>query len=124
MEEKKPNAINWFEIPAADFNRAVKFYGEILQADLSVNKMGDYDMGFFPGAGVTGAVVAGEGYKPSADGTMVYLNCGNDLTDVLNRIEPAGGKVIMPKTEITPEYGHFAMFIDSEGNKMALHSQN
>ncbi|MES2764896.1 MAG: VOC family protein [Bacteroidota bacterium] len=124
MEEQKPNAINWFEIPAADFNRAVKFYSEILQADLSVNKMGNLDMGFFAGGGVSGAVVAGEGYKPSADGTMVYLNCGNDLTDVLNRIEPAGGKVIMPKTEITPEYGHCAVFIDSEGNKMALHSQN
>jgi predicted enzyme related to lactoylglutathione lyase len=119
-----PNPINWFEIPASDFNRAVKFYSEILQTEMPTSKMGDYDMGFFARAAASGAVVAGEGYTPGTNGTLVYLNGGDDLTNVLNRIEPAGGKVLMPKTEITPEHGYFAVFLDSEGNKMALHSRN
>jgi len=120
------NLINWFEIPATEFNRSVKFYKTILEVDIHETEMFGMKMGFLPGEGtnVSGSVVQGEGYTPSSDGVLVYLNGGDDLQNVLNRVEGAGGTVIVPKTQISPEMGYFAMFIDTEGNKMALHSKN
>ena len=120
------NVINWFEIPVTDFERAKKFYAAILGAQLHVETMGEHLMGFLPmdGEGVGGAIVHGHGYTPSSDGTLVYLNGGDDLSTILNRVEPSGGKVALPKTQITEEIGYFALFLDSEGNKVALHSKH
>jgi predicted enzyme related to lactoylglutathione lyase len=72
--------------------------------------------------GVGGAIVYGNGYKPSADGTVVYLNAGEDLNIILNRVVPAGGKAVTPKILITEEIGYSAFFIDTEGNRVGLHS--
>jgi predicted enzyme related to lactoylglutathione lyase len=117
------NAVNWFEIPVSDFQRAEKFYNTILAVDLaSMEASEGYQMGMFPAeAGVGGALMQGEGYVPSAEGTIVYLNAGDDLNIVLNRVEAAGGQVIVPKTNIG-ENGYFAFFMDTEGNKVGLHS--
>ena len=128
MQDLK-NSINWFEIPVADFGRATKFYGALYQTELYTDKMGDFDMGFLPMSqedktAVGGALVAGDGYVPSQEGTVVYLNGGDDLQAILDRVEGAGGKVLVPKFEITPEYGHCAFFLDSEGNKVGIHSMN
>ncbi len=118
------NLINWFEIPATDFSRAVSFYKVILGLDIKETEMFGTKMGFFPtdGANVSGAIVQGEDYKPSTDGVVAYLNGGNDLQTVLDKVEGNNGKVIVPKTQISPEMGYFGMFIDTEGNKMAIHS--
>jgi uncharacterized protein len=120
------NLINWLEIPAADFARAVNFYKTILGVDIQETDMFGTKMGFFPSDNqhVSGAVVHGDGYTPSKDGITVYLNGGDNLQTVLDKVEPAGGMVIVPKTQISPEMGYFAMFIDTEGNKLALHSLN
>ena len=120
------NLINWFEIPASDFNRSVKFYKQVLNTEIEETEMFGMKMGFMPtdGANVSGAVVQGEGYTPSADGAVIYLNGGDDLQTMLSRVEAAGGNVIVPKTQISPEIGFFAMFTDTEGNKLALHSKN
>lgn len=117
------NAINWFEIPVTDFARAKKFYGTIFEMELQDWPMGDNMLGVFPNEGVSGAIVKEEGAKPSMDGTLIYLNAGEDLTEVMNRIEPAGGKLLMPKTKVTDEIGFIAVFADTEGNKVALHSR-
>ena len=119
------NVINWFEIPAADFDRAKKFYGELFGFELKSEKMGVYEMAFFSndGEGVSGSVVFGAGYEPSDKGTLVYFNGGDDLSGMLSKVEPAGGKVVVPKTLITEDIGYFAVFIDTEGNKVALHSR-
>jgi predicted enzyme related to lactoylglutathione lyase len=126
MSDEKRNALNWFEIPAADFQRAKKFYESILVAEIHSAKMGDAEMAFLPTdeGKVGGAIVHHPMMKPGADGTMVYLNANPDLNPYLERITKAGGKVIVPKTQVTPEIGFFAVFIDSEGNKVALHSQS
>lgn len=116
------NAINWFEIPVTDFPRAKKFYGDIFASEMHEEMMGPHQMGFFPGGGVSGAIVKAEGYKPSMDGALVYLAAGEDLTDVMNRIEAAGGKVLQPKMKVTDEIGYIAIFADTEGNRVALHS--
>lgn len=126
MEQYK-SAINWFEIPATNFERAVGFYSQIYNYDMPTRQMGKLMMGFFqhePGAGTGGAVVCGDGYTPSQEGAKLFLNAGNDLTTVLDRVEDAGGSVIMGKTEITPEIGYFAIINDSEGNRIYLHSMH
>ncbi|MBK7808609.1 MAG: VOC family protein [Saprospiraceae bacterium] len=118
------NLINWFEIPATNFNRAVSFYKAILDLKIEEAEMFGSKMGFFPtdGKNVSGAIVQGEDYKPSTDGVVAYLNGGNDLQDILTKVENNKGQVIVPKTQISPEMGYFGMFIDTEGNKMAVHS--
>ena len=119
------NAINWFELPAENFSRAVKFYGEVLDASLQPFNMGETQMAFFPTKdnGVGGCVIYGNGAKPSAEGALVYLNGGEDLATPLARVEAAGGKVVLPKTSIG-ENGFYAVFMDTEGNKVAFHSMN
>jgi len=121
---KMENLINWVEIPATDFDRASAFYKSILETEIHESEMFGTRMGFFPsdGTNVSGAIVMGDGYSPSTDGVTVYLNGGDDLQHVLDRIEKNNGKIIVPKTQISPEMGYFAMFIDTEGNKLALHS--
>jgi predicted enzyme related to lactoylglutathione lyase len=123
------HAVDWFEIAAADFDRAVRFYEAIL--DLKTLPMpipNGPKMAMFPvdpAAGVGGAICHhAEWYKPSKDGTLVYLNADPDLSTVLGRVEKAGGKVVVPKTRISEQHGYMAVFIDSEGNRMALHSRN
>jgi predicted enzyme related to lactoylglutathione lyase len=117
------NAVNWFEIPALDFERAEKFYNTIFAIELvPMEGMEGFQMGMFPAEdGVGGGVIQGEGYTPSAEGALVYLNAGDDLNVVLGRVEAAGGQVILPKTSIG-ENGYFAFFKDSEGNRLGLHS--
>jgi len=118
------NLVNWIEIPASNFKRALAFYKAILGVDIHEAEMFGSKMGFFPsdGKNVSGAIVQGEDYKPSTEGVTVYLNAGDDLQVVLDKVEKNLGTIIVPKTQISPEMGYFAMFIDTEGNKMALHS--
>ena len=120
------NLINWFEIPASDFNRAVAFYKAILNVDIEVSEMFGTKMGLFPtdGTNVSGAIVQGEDYTPSTKGVLAYLNGGNDLQDVLNAVATNQGSIIVPKTQISEEMGYFGIFIDTEGNKMAVHSMS
>jgi predicted enzyme related to lactoylglutathione lyase len=120
-----PNAINWFEIPVTDFERAKKFYSAILSADLQTMEAMGMTMAFFPAdfqkGEIGGGIVKADGYVPSANGTVVYLNGGEDLSTPLSRVEEAGGKIVMPKTAIGPN-GFMAHFTDTEGNKVAFHS--
>ena len=120
------NLINWFEIPAKDFSRAVSFYKAILGLEVNEVEMYGTKMGLFPsdGKNVSGAIVQGEDYQPSTDGVVAYLNGGENLQNVLDKIEENNGKVVVPKTQISPEMGYFGMFIDTEGNKMAVHSKS
>lgn len=118
------NLINWFEIPVKDFTRAVSFYKAILGLEIKETEMFGTKMGFFPtdGTNVSGAIVWGEDYEPSTNGVVAYLNGGNNLQTILDKVESNNGKVIVAKTQISPEMGYFGMFIDTEGNKMAVHS--
>jgi len=125
--EMMKNAISWVEIPVLDFERAKAFYEKIFDYSMNAEDMGPVKMGFLPSEqdenSVGGAICLGEGHQPSGDaGPKVYLNGGKDLQVVLSRVEGAGGQVTMPKTQITPEYGHMAFFNDTEGNAIGLHS--
>jgi uncharacterized protein len=121
------NAISWFDVPTTDINRAQQFYEAIFDIKMIPMDMPNLQMRMFPISNpmnIGGALVCNpEFYKPSAtDGPVIYLNGNPDVQIVLDKIEAAGGKIFLPKTEISPEHGHMAMFIDTEGNRMALHS--
>ena len=123
------HAIDWFEIPTANLERACAFYERIFEFKLQPMELANrLRMAMFPvdpAESVGGALCHHpEFYAPSATGTLVYLNADPDLGVVLGRIEKAGGKVVVPKTQISPEYGYMAVFIDSEGNRVALHSRS
>ena len=122
------NAISWFERPATDLARATKFYETIFGVSLIVMDMPNIKMRMFPlddmMTQVGGAVVDSGGFhRPSAtEGPLIYLNGNPDLQAILDKVEAAGGKVVVPKTEISPEYGFMAIIIDTEGNRIGLHS--
>ena len=122
----KKNSVNWFAIPVSDFQRAVDFYNKILDTNLFVTQMAQSDLAFFPSepGDVGGHLFKAEPFKPSDKGPLLYLNGGDDLQPILDRVESAGGKIAAPKRQVTPEIGYVAEFIDSEGNKVALHSKN
>ena len=118
------NPVNWFEIPVSDLDRAKNFYESVLGVELSNNDMGPMKMSWFPmeqGApGATGSLVLMDGYTPSQSGTVVYLHV-NDIDGTLAKINDNGGKMLTSKTSIG-EYGSIAHFEDTEGNRVALHS--
>ncbi len=118
----------WFEIPVKDIARAQKFYETIFDFEMYASEVSGQPMAFFPmedgDEGAPGALIAGDGFEPSKTGVQVYLGCGDDLSDVLSRVEAAGGKVTQPKTVITEEYGYMAYFNDTEGNQIGLWSRN
>ncbi len=122
------NMIGWFEIPVRDMDRARKFYEEVFQVSIQVEQFSEILMGWFPWAeGKTGAsgslVLHEESYTPSdTAGVLVYFS-SKDVADEIGRIEAAGGKVGQPKTQISEDIGYMGLFIDSEGNRIALHSR-
>ncbi len=117
----------WVEIPVLDFERAKGFYEKLFVFEMKSDEYDGSIMGYLPdhsqGYAFTGAIVKSEHMKPSADGSLVYINCGEDLTEMLNRVEPAGGNIIVPKTLIMEEIGYFALFSDTEGNTLGLWSR-
>ncbi len=118
------NAIHWFEIPALDMDRAVSFYNQLLGYSMSHFNMHNCEMAMFPfepGVGVGGAITKQADFQPSQQGTLIYLDCGPDLSVALAKVEPAGGKILMPKTAIG-QHGFIALFQDTEGNRVGLHS--
>lgn len=118
------NISNWFEIPSKDFDRAKKFYSEAFQVDLIEMPNPAMKIAAFPmvqgGEYSTGAIVHSEMQEPSISGSTVYLTCA-DVEQQLKKIESLGRKTIVPKTSIG-EFGFTGHFMDSEGNKVGLHS--
>ena len=122
------NALNWFEIPVTDMQRAKHFYQVVFGIHMEDMNMPGMEMAGFPmemGSGkVSGALVKSDYHRPSKDGVIIYLNADPDMKGILQRIESEHGEVVMPRTQISPEIGYMAFFIDSEGNRIALHSQS
>lgn len=120
------HAINWFEIPAKNFERAKQFYETILDTKIHTMPHPVYKYGMFPAdmekGHIGGGLVEGEGFEPSEKGALIYLNGGDDLALPLSKVESAGGKIVLPKTSLGHN-GFMAYFIDTEGNRVALHSR-
>lgn len=122
----KHNMVGWFEIPVNDMDRAKAFYEAVFKIDIQIVDFGGMLMGCFPyeegKEGAAGTLIKQDTYIPSQEGTLVYFIC-EDVQNELDRIEAAGGKLYQPKTQISPEHGFMAAFIDTEGNRVALHSR-
>ena len=119
------NFVTWFEIPAYNHYRSVAFFNYIYNIEMTSVELNGFAMGFFPAdSGIGGAIVTGPGCVPSEVGPLIYLNGSEDLNNVLFRVNEAGGRVVMEKTFLSETTGYFALFIDSEGNRLALHSKH
>ncbi len=119
------NVFNWLELPANNIYRARDFYSAIFRADMHIVEAEDTYMSFLPHetGGVGGAVVEGPGYVPSDTGIIPYLNAGDDLRVILQRVVPAGGEILQERTAISERHGYMALFMDSEGNRIGLYSR-
>lgn len=123
-QSAQKNFITWFEIPAYNHYRSVSFYNYIFGIQMSTVELHGFAMSYFPAEnGITGAIVTGTGCVPSEFGPLIYLNAGDDLNTVLSKVNEAGGRVVLEKTFLNEAAGYFALFIDSEGNRLALHSK-
>ncbi len=119
----------WFEIPVSDMKRAKEFYETVFDIEIQVHQLGETLMGWFPFAkdpearGASGSLVQNvEFYKPSSDGVLIYFSSAG-IDAELGRVEAAGGQVLRGKTQISPEVGYMGLVLDSEGNRIALHSR-
>ena len=124
----KRNAVGWFEIPVVSMNRAVKFYETVFKVKLYLEEAGPILMAWFPNdpskPGSSGSLVYNEDfYKPSTEGALIYFS-SDDVAVEVGKIKNAGGKVIQGKTLISEDVGYMALFIDTEGNRVALHSKD
>lgn len=124
--EKSNNMVSWFELPVTDMERAKKFYETVFDISIELMDFGGFLMGWFPSAenkpGAAGTLVKHEMYEPSGRaGVLVYFSC-NDVSQEISRVTAAGGTVLQQKTQISPDYGYMALFVDSEGNRVAMHS--
>lgn len=121
------NMVGWFEIPVINMDRAIVFYNVVFKMEVEVQDFGGTLMGWFPfeegKPGASGSLIQNQAYEPSdKKGTLVYFN-SEDVNNELKRVEVAGGKVVQAKTQISSDIGYMAIFIDSEGNRIALHSK-
>jgi len=119
--------VSWFEIPVSDMERAQAFYEAVLKVEIKILDFGGLKMGWFPDTngvyGASGSLIKQESYIPTQEGTLVYF-MSDDVQNELDRIEAAGGKIYQPKTQISEEHGFMGVFIDTEGNRVALHSKH
>ncbi len=119
-------AVQNFQIPVIDFERAHQFYSKLMGYDMQKMEYGDAQLAMFqfdPSSGIGGNLIKSEGLTPSSTGTMVYLYADDDLQPYLDRVNQYGGKVVNPKTLIGPDMGYFAIFDDPEGNRVGLYSK-
>ncbi|MGZ3754388.1 MAG: VOC family protein [Mucilaginibacter sp.] len=127
--DPQANALNWFEIPVDEIERAQDFYEGIFDMEMApLQEMQGMKMVGFPidmaSGKIGGALVESDFHIPSDEGAIIYLNANPDIQTIIDRVEDFGGEVVMPRTQITPEIGYMAFFIDSEGNRVGLHAQN
>jgi len=125
----KKNPVGWFEIPVRDMKRAMQFYETVFDIKLSHHILGTLEMAWFPEAesdsGAAGSLVLNEkSYKPSPDGVLIYFTAqSGDLSNELGKVEQAGGKILIQRRQISEDVGYMAVILDTEGNRIALHSR-
>ena len=121
------HAISWFEIPTSDIKRAADFYEKIFDIKMIPMDTPNIQMRLFPIENIMdigGSLVFNKDFYKSSltEGPLIYLNGNPDVQLILDKVESAGGKILVPKTQISPEYGYMAVILDTEGNRIALHS--
>lgn len=118
------HAINWFEIPALDLDRAFRFYhtvlnGKVRKGTFFGSELVLFDVPFSTGEAVGGSIVARPDLKPTTEGGTMFLNAFGKLQEAVDKVEAAGGRVLVPRMELG-KFGVAAIILDSEGNKVGL----
>lgn len=113
--------IHWFELPATDFDRAVRFYQQVFHVELKVEHFMADRIAVFPDS--SGCVMASSRLQPATQGTRVYLDGSPDVDTVLARVAAAGGQVLLPAMALPDGNGCIGLFADSEGNVVGLHTE-
>lgn len=125
--DQETNSLNWFEIPVTDLARAKHFYQVAFGIHMEEESMSGIEMAYFPyapeGGKASGALAKSDFHIPSENGAIIYLNANPDISPVLERIVAENGKILMPKTLINDQIGYMAFFLDTEGNRVSLHSK-
>ena len=120
------NMVGWFEIPVSEMDRAKRFYETVFNIEINVHDFGGLLMGWFPDRGeahgAQGTLIKQDSYIPGKEGVLIYF-MSSDVQNELDKVVNAGGEIYQPKTQISPEHGYMGAFIDSEGNRIALHSK-
>lgn len=119
------NQVVWFDIPTIDLDRAVAFYSKVLNCEIGIDEYPGGRLAVLPHSGndVAGCLYQSDVHKPSADGMLLYFNCNDRLCEAVEAAAAAGGQVLQPKHQIGP-HGYRAIVLDTEGNRIALHSQS
>ena len=117
------HSIAWFEIPVSNLEKSIKFYETILGQKLRRMDVGDEKFGILPHEEVGGTLVEEIGYRAPENGTIIYLDGGNNLESILNKVPKAGGKIIKEKTNIDGEHGYYAWFKDLDGNRLGIYQE-
>lgn len=118
------NQVVWFDLPATDIDRAIKFYSAVLKTEISKQEFDEMAIGVLPHSeegDVGGCIALSKDVKPSDSGVLIYLNAEGRLDEATAQVEPNGGKILQGKHQIGP-YGFRSVILDSEGNRVALHS--
>ncbi|MDP4299720.1 VOC family protein [Leptothrix discophora] len=119
-------AINWFEIPVDDLDRAQRCYEAVLGRTLRRESMGPQtELAVFPyeaGLATGGCLMKSPGLRPHGDGPRLYLNAEPSLDAAVGRAERAGLRIVVPRVNLPGEMGAFAVIVDSEGNQVGLHA--
>jgi predicted enzyme related to lactoylglutathione lyase len=124
LQQQRESRVVWFEIPAADLDRACRFYETVLATSLNRGQFGPETLAVFPyeKPAISGCLSHSPDHRAAANGTVIYLNADPDLDAALARVSPAGGKVVVPRTALPPGMGFFARIEDTEGNLVGLHA--
>ena len=124
QQQQRESRVVWFEIPAADMDRACQFYETVLATNLPRAQFGPAPIAVFPyeEPAISGCITQSEGIAPGALGSQIYLNANPSLDDVLERVVPAGGKIVVPRPALPPGMGFCARIQDTEGNTIGLHA--
>lgn len=120
-----PDLLTWFEIPVLNLERSMLFYSAIFDIEFETILTQNHSMAFFPKeSGVGGALVLGDGCLPSSTGSLLYLNVQGNLENVLVKVIEVGGQILMGKTLLGDDVGHYSLVLDSEGNRIALFTKD
>ena len=115
------NLMVWTDIPVTDLDRAAAFYAAVLGIKVSQEAFAGSAFGVLEHTEGNGGCLVPQAAAVSAVGMLVYFNVDGRIKDALAQVQALGGKVLEPVHPIGP-HGFRAIVLDSEGNRLALHS--
>lgn len=115
------NRAVWMDIPVVDLDRACAFYSAILNCKVDAEEFNGFKFAVIEHQDGNGGCLVPMPHHVTDKGLLVYFNADGRIQDAVKQAEHHGGTVLEPITMIGP-HGYRAVVKDSEGNRIALHS--